>query len=44
VIGNNVICSFIATVESRIVATGSTGQKILSREKLNKHFDSFKNL
>jgi predicted thioesterase len=42
VIGNNVICSFIATVESRIVATGSTGQKILSREKLNKHFDSFR--
>lgn len=40
--GNSIICSFIASVGSRIVATGSTGQKILSREKLNKHFDSFR--
>ncbi len=40
--GNNVICSFTAKVGHRIIATGKTGQKIILREKLNKHFDSFR--
>lgn len=35
---NEIICSFEATVNERIIATGKTGQKILNREKINKIF------
>ena len=40
--GNSIICSFIASVGNRVIASGTTGQKIILREKLNKHFDSFR--
>jgi fluoroacetyl-CoA thioesterase len=33
---NELICAYKASVETRIIATGKTGQKILKREKLNK--------
>ncbi|GAA4428140.1 hypothetical protein GCM10023188_12090 [Pontibacter saemangeumensis] len=32
--GQEVICSFLARVGERLVATGETGQKILKKEKL----------
>ncbi len=35
---NEIICAFEATVNGRIIATGKTGQKILSREKIDKIF------
>ena len=34
--GNEVICSFKATSNGRLIATGETGQKILKKEKLEK--------
>lgn len=37
--GNELICSVTATVGSRLVATGKTGQKILKREKINQLFE-----
>lgn len=37
-IGNSVICSFTAKVGDRLVAYGETGQKILTKEKLNSIF------
>ncbi len=36
--GHELICSFVARVDSRTVATGRTGQKILKREKINQLF------
>jgi len=36
--GNELICSFTAQVEGRIIATGKTGQKILKREKIERIF------
>lgn len=35
---HELICTFEATVNGRIIATGKTGQKILSREKINRIF------
>lgn len=35
---NEIICAFEASVNGRIIATGKTGQKILSREKIAKRF------
>jgi fluoroacetyl-CoA thioesterase len=35
---HEIICSFEATVNGRIIATGKTGQKIISREKIGKLF------
>ncbi len=35
---NEIVCSFEATVNGRIIATGKTGQKILAREKIKKIF------
>lgn len=35
---HEIICSFEASVNGRIIATGKTGQKILSREKINRLF------
>ena len=32
--GNNVNCKWLAKVESRLVAEGTTGQKILKKEKI----------
>ncbi|MCJ8166435.1 hypothetical protein MKJ04_16440 [Pontibacter sp. E15-1] len=32
--GREVVCSFVAQVGTRVVATGETGQKILKKEKL----------
>lgn len=34
--GNEIICSFEASVGDRIIGVGRTGQKILSKEKLNR--------
>lgn len=35
---HEIICTFEAAVNGRIIATGKTGQKILSREKIRKIF------
>ena len=35
---HEIICAFEATVNGRIIATGKTGQKILSREKIDRLF------
>lgn len=35
---HEIVCTFEATVNGRIIATGKTGQKILSREKIKKIF------
>lgn len=35
---NEIICSFEARVNARIIAMGKTGQKILNREKINSIF------
>jgi len=35
---HEIICTFEAAVNGRIIATGKTGQKILSREKIKKIF------
>jgi len=32
--GNELICSYEATVNNRLIASGKTGQKILKREKI----------
>jgi fluoroacetyl-CoA thioesterase len=39
---NNIICRFTAHVGSRLIASGSTGQKILKKEKLARLFDRAK--
>ena len=38
--GNNIICSFTAKVNDRLIASGKTGQKILKKEKLELLFSS----
>ncbi len=38
IIGNEIICSFEAKVGSRIIARGEQGQKILTKEKLQRIF------
>jgi predicted thioesterase len=40
--GNQLTCSFEATTGSRIIAKGTTGQKILKKEKLQLLFSSIK--
>ncbi len=40
VLGHEVICSFEAHVEERLIATGRTGQKILKKEKVERLFGS----
>jgi fluoroacetyl-CoA thioesterase len=37
--GNNVVCDFNAKVRERMIAYGSTGQKIIAKDKLEKHFE-----
>jgi predicted thioesterase len=37
---NNVLCSFKVHVGARLIAEGTTGQKILKKEKINQIFDS----
>jgi predicted thioesterase len=39
---NEIICSFIARVGDRIIATGEQGQKIISKEKLANLFETLK--
>jgi predicted thioesterase len=39
---NEVVCSFTASVGSRTIATGRTGQKILDKEKLKQYFAAVK--
>ena len=38
--GNQLVCSFEAKVGERIIAKGSTGQKIIKKEKLQLLFSS----
>ncbi len=38
--GNSIICSWIAEVGSRRIAEGRQGQKIISKERLSRIFDS----
>ncbi len=38
--GNEIICNFDVSVGERLIAFGSTGQKILKKEKLKSLFDS----
>ncbi|MCX6200500.1 MAG: hypothetical protein NTY88_14970 [Bacteroidetes bacterium] len=40
--GNEINCSFTAKVGNRIIASGSTGQKILFKKKLEKIFEGLK--
>lgn len=40
--GNEINCTFTATVNGRLVAEGRTGQKILLKEKIEKIFDALK--
>jgi fluoroacetyl-CoA thioesterase len=37
--GHELICSFEASVGSRVIAVGKTGQKIMKKEKINKLFN-----
>jgi predicted thioesterase len=37
-----VLCTYIARVGDRIVAKGSTGQKVFQKDKLHRHFNRFK--
>ncbi|MEI6312540.1 MAG: hypothetical protein WCP57_09790 [Bacteroidota bacterium] len=39
---NEIICSFIAQVGDRVIATGEQGQKIISKEKLANLFEKLK--
>lgn len=39
---NNIICDFEAKVGSRVIATGKTGQKIITKEKIKSHFETIK--
>lgn len=40
--GNEINCSFTAKAGERIIAEGRTGQKILSKEKIEKIFEGLK--
>ncbi len=40
--GNKVVCDFEAKVGERMIANGSTGQKIIAKEKLEKHFEKIR--
>jgi predicted thioesterase len=40
ILGNELICSYEARVDNRLIAVGKTGQKILKREKIEKLFKS----
>lgn len=37
--GHELICSYEASVDDRLIATGQTGQKIFKKEKINKMFE-----
>lgn len=41
--GNELICSYIAKVNDRVIAEGKTGQKILKKERIEKLFHNLKN-
>ncbi|MFI5171726.1 MAG: thioesterase family protein [Chitinophagales bacterium] len=41
--GHEIICSFEARVDKRLIATGRTGQKILKKERLNKLVNELNN-
>ncbi len=40
--GNNIICDYTAKVGERIVAVGTQGQKIVTKDKLKQRFESLK--
>lgn len=37
--GNSIICTFEAKVQQRLIASGQTGQKILTKEKIQRLFE-----
>ncbi|MDH5365674.1 MAG: hypothetical protein OEW67_01705 [Cyclobacteriaceae bacterium] len=40
---NELICSYVAKVEGRVIAKGQTGQKVLKKKKIEQLFSKFKN-
>lgn len=40
--GNEIICTYVAKVDERVIATGRQGQKIIKKEKLSRLFASLK--
>lgn len=40
--GSELICSFVARTEKRIIAEGKTGQKIFTKEKIARLFEAMK--
>jgi predicted thioesterase len=40
--GNELICSYEASANERLIATGQTGQKIFKKEKIDRLFDQIK--
>ena len=40
---NALECTITAKVQERLIATGSTGQKIVAKEKLQQRFDTIRN-
>lgn len=41
--GHEIICDIEARCGNRLIASGVTGQKILKKEKLDRHFQSLRN-
>lgn len=41
-VANKIVCDFEAKVGERIIANGSTGQKIIGRDKLENHFEKIR--
>ena len=41
--GHEIICSYLAKVNERVVAVGKTGQKVLKKEKIERLFEGLKN-
>lgn len=39
---NEIVCTYVATVEERVVASGEQGQKIISKERLTNLFEQLR--
>ena len=39
---NEIICTYVTSVDERIIAKGETGQKILTKEKIARIFEDLK--
>ncbi len=42
IVKNEIVCSFLATVNDRVIAQGETGQKILPKDKIQAIFNQLK--